>query len=182
MQAEYRMNKWLGQIESMVTSATSGMTEDQLTWRPEGKWSAADILEHLTKTYMGTTRGYEKAITVGRSLATSSQPKRAIARFTLLKLGYFPPGRKSPERVVPTLSWSGREALANLRAELAKMIDAQHQAEQKHPAYKPIMDHPILGPMSPVEWARFHYIHARHHMKQIAAIKRQVATARSASA
>jgi hypothetical protein len=80
------------------------------------------------------------------------------------------------------LSWSGQQALANIGVELTNMIDAHHRAEQKHPMHKPIMDHPVLGPMSPAQWARFHYIHAKHHMKQIAAIKRQVATARSASA
>jgi hypothetical protein len=176
------MNKWLGQIESMVTSATSGLTEDQLTWHPDGKWSAAEILEHLTKTYIGTSRGYEKAIVTRKSLATKAKPWQIAARFALLQLGYFPPGRKSPEVVLPKAAWTGEQALANIRAELARMIDAQQRAEQRHPRDIAIMDHPILGPFSSDQWARFHYVHTKHHMKQIAALKAQMATARSTSA
>lgn len=176
------MNKWLGRIESMVTSATAELTEEQLIWRPDGKWSAAEILEHLAKTYLGTRRGYEKAIEMGRSLATKPDPKQMFAQFVLLKLGYFPTGRKSPEQVLPKSGWTGQQAIANIRTELARMIDAQTKVEQKQPIRRPIMDHPILGPLSPDQWARFHYIHTKHHMKQIAAMKSRVATAPSISA
>ena len=80
------MNKWLARIEGMLTSATAGMTEEQLLWHPEGKWSTAEILEHLSKTYTGTALGYEKAIAAQRSLASRSKgfrqcsARRATAR------------------------------------------------------------------------------------------------------
>lgn len=175
------MNKWLAQIEGMVTSATAGMTEEQLAWHPEGKWSSSQVLEHLCKTYTGTVLGYQKVMTANRSLATSSRGIQPLARFLLLKLGYFPSGRKSPERVLPGSGWAGQHALKSILEELAKLIAAQQKVEKTFAGVK-VVDHPALGPFTPEEWARFHYIHTKHHMKQVAALRRQMATARSASA
>jgi hypothetical protein len=175
------MNKWLAQIEAMVNDATSGMTEEQLAWRPEGKWSTAQILEHLTKTYKGTSRGFEKALAAGKSLATRATAWQHFARATVVTFGYFPPGRKSPELVVPGEDCKGEETLACLRAELAKLIEAQKIAEEKFAGRK-IVDHPVMGPLTPEEWAKFHYVHAKHHMKQVKGLRQQMATARQASA
>jgi hypothetical protein len=175
------MNKWLGQIESMVTSATQEMTEEQLTWHPEGKWSSAQIIEHLCKTYTGTVRGFEKAIAANRPLATTSTTWQQFAQFLLLGLGYFPPGRKSPELVRPNNNWTGVQAIKTIHEELAKLLQAQEKMENTFSGVK-VIDHPVLGPMTPEEWARFHYVHAKHHMKQVAALRRKMATARSASA
>jgi hypothetical protein len=178
---EQPMNKWLVRIEGMVTSATAGMTEEQLAWHPEGKWSSAQVLEHLCKTYTGTVLGYQKAMATNRSLTPSSKGMQPLARFLLLKLGYFPSGGKSPERVLPKGEWTGEYALKALREELAKLIDAQRKIEQTSAGVK-VVSHPAFGPFTPEEWARFHYVHAKHHMKQVAALRRQMATARSASA
>jgi hypothetical protein len=174
------MDKWLAQIEGMLTSATADMTEEQLVWHPEGKWSTAEVLEHLARTYTGTALGYEKALASQRSLASPPKGLRQpLGRFVLLTLGYFPPGRRSPERVLPKAGWSGAEATRTIHEELAKLIESQHKVEAKF-AGVCVADHPVLGPLTPAQWAKFHYIHARHHMKQIATLRRQMATAHAA--
>jgi hypothetical protein len=175
------MNKWLAHIEAMVNDATHGMTEAQLAWHPEGKWSTAQILEHLMKTYKGTSRGFEKAVEAGKSLATRATPWQHFARMTVVNFGYFPSGRKSPALVVPGEDCKGAETLACLRTELAKLIEAQKIAEEKFSGTK-IVDHPVMGPLTPEEWAKFHYVHAKHHMRQVKALRQQMATMRRASA
>jgi len=175
------MNKWLMQIEPMIAKATQGMSEEQLVWHPEGKWSAAQILDHLRKTYTGTVLGFEKVQAAGRPLATRSRLPQQIGKFVLLNLGYFPSGRKSPEMVKPEQDCTGKDCLQRIRVDLARLVDAQAGAEAKF-ASRHVMDHPVLGPLTPEQWARFHYVHARHHMKQIDAIRLQMATARTASA
>jgi hypothetical protein len=176
------MNKWLTQIEGMVTSATQGMTEEQLAWHPEGKWSTAQILEHLCKTYTGTKLGYEKAMATNRSLAGASKGlQQSLARFVLINLGYFPTGRKSPERALPSNNWTGSHATRTICEELVKLIEAQQKVETKFSGVK-VVDHPVLGPLTPDQWARFHYVHAKHHMKQIAGLRRQMATVSAARA
>jgi hypothetical protein len=175
------MNKWLAKIEGMLTSATEGMTEEQLTWHPEGKWSTAQVLEHLAKTYAGTSRGFEKAISAQRSLATRATPWQHFARTTVVGFGYFPPGRKSPEVVVPNSNWTGEHAIKTIREELAKLYEAQEKVEKTFSGI-PVVDHPVMGPLTPAQWAKFHYVHAKHHAKQIATLRRQMATTGAARA
>jgi hypothetical protein len=30
-----------------------------------------------------------------------------------------------------------------------------------------ILDHPILGPLTAEQWRKFHWVHGRHHARQI---------------
>ena len=42
------MNSYLQQARELIEIATKGMSHDELAWHPaEGKWSTANILEHL---------------------------------------------------------------------------------------------------------------------------------------
>jgi len=54
------MDSCLEQLLNAITSATRGMTVEELTRHPEGKWSSAQILEHLYLTYTGTAKGFER--------------------------------------------------------------------------------------------------------------------------
>ena len=175
------MDKWLSQIEGMVSHATKDMSNEQLAWHVEGKWSSAQILDHLRKTYYGTSKGYEKALAVGKPLATRTTVGQQLAQFTVLNLGYFPSGRKSPKLVEPEPICNGVETLAAIRTELLRLTELQSKAEQMFGSVK-VMDPPVLGPLTANQWPRFHYVHARHHMKQIAALRQQMATAQSARA
>jgi hypothetical protein len=31
----------------------------------------------------------------------------------------------------------------------------------------PVLNHPIMGPFSVNDWRRFHWVHTRHHLRQI---------------
>jgi hypothetical protein len=60
-------------------------------------------------------------------------------------------------------------------------MDAQSRVESMFSEVK-IADHPVLGPLTLHQWSRFHYVHARHHMKQIATLRTRMATAKSQTA
>jgi len=36
---------------ALIDEATDGMTDAELSWHPEGKWSSAGILEHLSRAF-----------------------------------------------------------------------------------------------------------------------------------
>ena len=55
------MNPIFAETLAAIDAATNGMTEEQLTFHPEGKWSTAEILEHLSLAFGGTARGFERA-------------------------------------------------------------------------------------------------------------------------
>jgi hypothetical protein len=36
-----------------------------------------------------------------------------------------------------------------------------------------VLDHLILGPLTAAQWRKFHWIHGRHHVKQILRLREQ---------
>ena len=61
----------------------------------------AEVLEHLYLTYTGTTKGFDRCLKAGKPLASPITPKQRAAIALVTKLGYFPKGRKAPERSTP---------------------------------------------------------------------------------
>ena len=78
-----------------------GMSSEQLSWHLPGKWSAAEVLEHLYLTYVGTTRGLEKVIARGTPLATRPSLAQRVLTLVVVELGYMPAGREAPAMVQP---------------------------------------------------------------------------------
>ena len=64
------MDSCLERLRQAIASATSDMSSEELTRQPEGKWSAAEVLEHLYLTYTGTQKAFralpESRETAGR--------------------------------------------------------------------------------------------------------------------
>jgi len=92
------MDSCLERLLNAITSATRGMTVEELTRHPEGKWSSAEILEHLYLTYTGTVKGFERCCEAGKPLASSLRLKQRLAIAVVIEAGYFPAGRQAPER------------------------------------------------------------------------------------
>ncbi len=164
-------NEKFAAIEATVDQATEDMTEEQLRYRPaEGKWSAADVLEHLALTYGGTARVFEKRLAEG-PLGGMPTPKQVVGQVLTLELGLFPFKRKSPEPVAPKGTIGGGEALGLLKSNLKKMDDAFAAFSAKYPGGGKVSPHPVLGPLTLKQWPKFHLNHCRHHMEQIAELR-----------
>lgn len=167
-----RLHPDLQRVADAIERAVDGMTSEQLAWSPSGKWSAANILEHLSITYGATARVMKKVAGRGGSPATRPAPYQRLATFVVTGLGIMPGGRKAPDMTVPT-GLAPEAALASIRGHLAEMDAAFSAAAQCLPGNRPIADHPILGPLTLRQWRRFHWVHTRHHMKQIARLREQ---------
>lgn len=163
-------NEKFAAIEATVDQATEDMTEPQLQFRPAGKWSSAEILEHLALTYGGTARVFEKRLAEGPQ-GGAPTPKQMIGQVLTLDLGVFPFRRKSPEPVAPKGKVGGAEALGLLKSNLKKMDDAFAAYAAKHQTGECAANHPILGPLTLNQWPKFHLNHCRHHMEQIAELR-----------
>ena len=95
------MDPRLDRLKQSLESAVEGMSSEQLSWHLPGKWSAAEVLEHLYLTYTGTIRGLEKVMTRGAPLATRPSMAQRVLTFVVLKFGYIPAGREAPAIVQP---------------------------------------------------------------------------------
>jgi hypothetical protein len=160
-----------------VTRDFSG--DDWRSARP-GKWCALEILEHLTLTFSGTTRGMLKTMQASEPFCREATWRDRVAQFYVVELGIFPRGRKSPANVVP----SGKlddNPLRTFSDALVAMNATLNDAERRFGKKTKILDHPVLGPLSAEQWRRFHRVHAFHHLAQIAKL-RSSANARHAAA
>ena len=165
------MNPIFAQTLTAIDTATDGMTEEQLTYHPEGKWSTAEILEHLSLAFGGTAKGFERALSEGKPQGDLPSLKQRLQCFLVLDIGYFPRGRKSPPMVAPKGQIGGMEVLAKIRENLARMDDFHGQCEKKISRERCIANHPVLGPLTFEQWPKFHRVHTIHHMKQVALLR-----------
>src|SRR5450755_475398 len=95
------MDSTLAKLQQVLASSIAGMAPEQLACHPEGKWSTAEILEHLNLTYVGTIKGLQRCLDSGAPSASSDRGRKRWQRLIVIGVGYFPHGRKSPERVLP---------------------------------------------------------------------------------
>jgi len=160
------MDSYLERLHQELEHAIAGATPARLENAPHGKWSPAQILEHLLLTYQGTNKGVAKCLEKGCSLAGRVTFKDRIRSFVVVNLEYFPRGRRSPERAVPKGMPAG-EVQRAIFAEIGQMEAGLAECERKFGPRTKIMDHPILGPFSVGQWRKFHWVHGRHHARQI---------------
>ncbi len=160
------MDAQLQQALDAIDAATRGMSGEQLVAHPEGKWSAAGILEHLAIAFGSTARSLEKALASGQPKITPPTLYQRGAALLVAGLGYFPDGRKAPEFTTPK-GMDGDTALKTIRENLLAMDGAITRCEERFGRSRKIANHPVLGPLSVPQWRKFHLVHTRHHMKQI---------------
>jgi hypothetical protein len=160
------MDSYLEQLQQVLKDTLACAESATSDNTPAGKWTCDQILEHLYLTYRGTNRGLDKCLEGGKPLATAAALKHRAATFLLVGLGYFPSGRKSPERAVPK-GLPKDEVRASILGEIHKMDGSLAECEKKFGVRTKILDHPVLGPLNPGQWRQFHLVHARHHARQI---------------
>ena len=112
------MDTYLQRLREAIISATVDMNAEDLTRHPEGKWSTAQVLEHLYLSYSGTVKGFERCLQAGKPLARAPVLKDRMRAFVVTGLGHFPTGRQAPERHPGRAVWRWTKS----RAESAPQI------------------------------------------------------------
>jgi uncharacterized protein DUF1569 len=169
------MDFYLQRALDAVERETRGMPADQLAWHREGKWSAAQILEHLSLAFSSTSKAMERALQQGRPARTRATAREWAVTLVVVKLGYFPSGRQAPEWTLPR-GLDVAHAVETIRAALIEM-DARIGEAQAKLGKGVVAVHPIIGPLTAKQWRKFHWEHTRHHMKQIATLREQYRSA-----
>jgi hypothetical protein len=125
------MNARLQRLQVAIESATRDMSESDMTRRPsDEKWSAAEILEHLSLTYKGTVKNMERSLAAGKPLGGKPSLKQRLINVLVLDIGYLPTGRNSPEGAKPK-GMSGDLVLGEIHTRLANMDDVIQNCEGK---------------------------------------------------
>ncbi len=160
------MDTHMAKLARALESAVEGMSNEQLRWHPPGKWCATEILEHLYLTYTGTIKGFERLLASGKPTATSPSTKQRWRTLVVIGIGYVPTGRKAPSVAEPR-GLSSETVRTELGTKIAAMDTIIEQCERRFGRGIPLLDHPILGPLSARQWRKFHLLHGMHHRKQL---------------
>lgn len=160
------MNSHLEKCLAIVLDATRGGGDECRVRRDPKRWSPVEIVEHLTRAYSGTAKGFERCVENGAPLATGATARQRLQQFVLISLGYFPAGRDAPKHIIPTGELDLGAVLVAVRRDLARLDESAARARQALGPGK-MLDHPILGALSVDQWMKFHEVHTRHHARQI---------------
>jgi hypothetical protein len=151
---------------TIVLDTTRGGGDEFRTRRDPAKWSVVEIVEHLTRAYSGTAKGFERCLEKGAPLATATTLAQTLRQFALISLGIFPEGRQAPKHIIPTGELDLNAVLDAVKRDLARLDAAAIKTKQALGSGK-MLDHPILGALTVDQWLRFHVVHTRHHARQI---------------
>src|SRR5215469_3557835 len=112
-----RMHPKLARLECRLAEAIRNISPDELGRHREGRWSVAQILDHLNLTYLGTIRNLERSLDAVKTRGSPDRGGMRFERLLITRLGWFPSGRKSPRHVLPREAPPGRmtsEVIENL--------------------------------------------------------------------
>ncbi|HUK25719.1 MAG TPA: DUF1569 domain-containing protein [Terriglobales bacterium] len=167
------MDPNLLRLQRALSSAVHGMSPEQLARRPaEGKWSAAEILEHLYRTFTGTAKGFERCLQAGKPLVSPATRRQRFAALLVVGFGHMPRGRQAPQHTLPR-GLPAETVLSDLEARIAAMDQAIRCCEQQYGRKAKLLDHPILGPLTGRQWRKFHRVHGEHHARQILRLRQK---------
>jgi Protein of unknown function (DUF1569) len=167
------MHPELQRCLTLLEEATAGLDQASASTRVDGRWSVAEIVEHLDRAYSGTVKGFERCLEAGAPRASAPTMTSRLRVFAVVTLGFFPRGIEAPAHVVPTGRISLPDVMQNVRAHL-QALDGAAAATAARLGTGRVMNHPILGPFTVAQWLRFHRMHTLHHQKQIGERRRRL--------
>ena len=153
-------------LASVVLGPLAGRPEADWYRAPAGKWTSAQIVEHLAISIEYSAATFEKRRAHDPMTRRQRRLFEKLGSAVILGLGWYPQGFKAPEGTVPAANVTSAAAESKFRAGLAKWNELQHMLLPAR-RYDLFVKHPRLGDLTVEEWMRFHVVHARHHAKQI---------------
>jgi len=160
------MDSYLEQLQRELEETMTVTTPDGMVNNPAGKWTPAQVLEHLYLTYHNTNKGLAKCLEKGMPLGTRASFRHRLSTLLVVHVAYLPKGRKAPERAVPK-GMAAEEVRRSILPEIQHMDAGLSECERRFGPRARILDHPVLGPLNVGEWRKFHWVHGKHHIRQI---------------
>ena len=152
----------VAEFERVVLGPLTGRPENDWQRAPAGKWTPAQIVEHLAISLERSAQAFEAG--KGGPQRRRLTPLESAARWLVFGLGWTPPGVRAARGTTPAARVDAADAERHFRDGLARWA-----ALESHPggASVAFVKHPRLGDLDLDEWLRFHQWHCGHHAKQI---------------
>ena len=95
------MSPELEQIRREVEAMTHDWSEVHWHRGLPGKWTNAQIFEHLLLTYTGTSKGLRRAMDSGSVTHAKATLPHRLRKFVVISLGYMPGRRTAFKQIMP---------------------------------------------------------------------------------
>lgn len=161
--------KYLDQTRDGVVSATKGLSEEQMKFKPApDRWSIEEIVEHITLAEgFLLSNDQEKVMK-----APAGAADRDTVKIDAMVLAMVPDRSHkatAPPPMVPKDQWTGAEAVDQFLKARAKTLEFLQNTPD-------LRDHVVTGPplnqpMDAYEWILFIGAHSERHTKQILEVK-----------
>jgi hypothetical protein len=140
---------------------------DPAAWtasRGEGRWSPAQIAEHLAIVYE-----YNRKVVTGTAGKGAPGFLKPFARWFIvdrtLKAGRFTRKGRAPAIFQPSATPG---PAAEVLGRLTKAVSGfESDIRSGHPEGRHRVRHPFFGPLPTIDYLRLQAIHARHHRSQL---------------
>lgn len=151
-------------VEEFIAAARAVDAVKWSTPLAQGKWSPAQIAEHLAIVYE-----YNRKVVTGTAGKGAPKFLRPLIRWfvvtTTLKAGAFTRKGRAPGILQPT---AAPAAAAPLLTRLAAAVAGfENDIRSGHPEARHTVAHPFFGRLQTVDYLRLQAIHARHHRSQL---------------
>ena len=152
-------------------STTARLIDSESWFAPmtEGKWSPAQVAEHLSQTYQVVIRELrgEKGIRI-----RSPWLLRQVLRQTVLRSIYrkrkLPKGARAPSEIAPRVVDATQQQAMEKLGRLAREFEAAARTAETLPGRK--LTHHIFGQIDVLPGIDFIAIHIEHHHRQIQSV------------
>ena len=160
-----RVSHHLARLEPLVLSPLHGVSDAAWYRAPKGKWSIAQIVQHVAIGVDLVARSFAE-LADAQPMQRQNRPHETVLRHLTLGIGHYPGPLKALPQATPDAKPDRELVTAQFRmgVEQYKGIAATWTKEQQQERFVP---HPLLGDLSFPEWVRFHYLHCRHHAGEI---------------
>lgn len=153
-------------LPDIVLGPLEGRSDAEWQQAPPGKWTSAQIVEHLALALEWSATGFEERRARDPMIRRPSTTGQRVAKVLVMGFGWFPPFLTAPPRSTPAPHVDRVAADAHFRRgvernlELAKLLLPARGRDL-------FVKHVRIGDLTLPEWMDFHVIHARHHARQI---------------
>jgi Protein of unknown function (DUF1569) len=134
--------------------------------KADGRWSACDILEHLTLAFRANAAAFEKALSSGTLKARPPRLAQRLAKILVVDAGYFP-RREAPDITRPCGSVTPERSVSEARDALVALDGVMTRLVDRFGGDALVANHPFFAGLTVREWTKFHWRHTVHHMRQV---------------
>lgn len=155
-----------GAIPDVVLGPLAGRSDVEWHRAPLGKWSPAQIVQHLALSLEGSGRAFQERRAKPPMQRRPRSVRERLGYFLVLGIGWVPSGRQAPTPTRPVERPDARAVERQLRDGVARFqaLERELLPSRRDDLF---VKNPALGDLTLPEWLRFHVRHCAHHARQI---------------